>query len=364
LAFSDATILGMPLASLVDNMSLPKPLSVITLPDGGVTMAWEDVALKSSGPFKVGQGGSKLTLTVVRSPAQTVTMCRVSDFSLVLPPGGDLIDLHFDALEFRQVPGEAPDLIVEGFRFKLGGHLALLQTLQEKVKFGDTAPAVRSTPNGMHAGYAVAVVEVVAGMFVLKNIAASVGVEVPFDGKPIVTTLAFASRDDPFNLSVSVFGGGGYLVFEIAEEGIRTLEASLEFGASVAISVGFAKAEVHALGGATFALVGNEVRVSGFLRIGGGVDVLGLVSVSVELRVELDFHQDPKTEISSLTGRATAVIEIDVTFWSGSVHLDSGTYTFLGPELGRREGAPPPAIETIEPELKDWKTYREKFERI
>jgi hypothetical protein len=200
-------------------------------------------------------------------------------------------------------------------------------------------------------------------MFVMRNIAASVGVDVPFDGRPVVTTLAFASRENPFNLAVSLFGGGGYLVFEIAEEGVRRLEASLDFGASVAIGVGVAKAEVHALGGVRFLLRGADVEVTGFLRIGGSVDVLGLVSVSVELRLELTFvAARPPENRARLTGRATAVIEIDVTFWSGSIELDSGEYTFLGPAPG--EAAPPAStIRTREPTLDDWQRYRDAFGR-
>ena len=352
-AFKDATILGIPLGSLVDNVSLPKPLSIVAEPGGGARMSWKDLTLTSHGPFVV-KANTTFELTVVRSPTETQTKCRIENFMLVLPPGGDLVKLHFKALTFLQKPGHAPDLDVDGFRFELGGDLALLKTLQEKVDFGSAAPTIRATPNGMRAGYTLAVPEVKAGMFMMKNISASVGVEVPFDGEPIVTSLAFASRENPFNLSVSIFGGGGYLLFEIAEAGIRKLEASLDFGASVAISVGIAKAEVHALGGVRFLLTGDQIKVTGFLRIGGSVDVLGLVSVSVELRVELAYDGQ------ALTGRATAVVEIDVTFWSGSIHLDSGEYVFAG---ATAVAGPPPAaaIEVQEPSLADWQKYRKKF---
>ena len=271
-AYPDTTILGIPLGSLIDNVSRPRPLSIVSQRDGGVRMEWKDLTLKNHGPFKV-KAGAKFELTVVRSPTETHTTCRIENFMLVLPPGGDLVKLHFKALTFLQKPGHAPDLDVDGFNFELGGDLGLLKTLQEEVDFGSAAPTIRSTPHGMRAGYSLAVPEVKAGMFTMSNIAASVGVEVPFDGRPIVTSLAFASRDDPFNLSVSIFGGSGYLLFEIAEEGIRTLEASLDFGASVAISLGVAQAEVHALGGIRFLLIGNDIKVTGFLRIGGSVDV-------------------------------------------------------------------------------------------
>jgi hypothetical protein len=353
-AFTDTTILGIPVAAIVDNVQLPKPLSIVAQPDGSVKMKWTDLTLKSHGPFVV-EPGARFELTVVRSPAETKTTCRIENFKLVLPPGGDLVQLHFKALTFLQKLGHAPDLDIDGFRFELGGDLGLLKTLQEKFDFGSAAPTVRSTPNGIRAGYSLGAPQVTAGMFVMKNIAASVGVEVPFDGKPIVSSLSFASRENPFGLSVSVFGGTGYLLFEIEGDHIRKLEASLDFGASVAISLGVAKAEVHALGGVRFLLTDSTIKVTGFLRVGGSVDVLGLVSVSVELRVELAYDGQV------LSGRATAVIEIDVTFWSGSIHLDSGEYVFAGAAAG---AGPPPAaaIETHEPSLEDWQKYRNKFQ--
>jgi hypothetical protein len=352
-AFKDTTILSIPLASIVDNVNLPKPLAIVTEPDGSVKMSWSDLTLKSHGPFVV-EPGATFALSVVRSPAETETSCTIENFKLVLPPGGDLVQLHFKRLKFVQRPGHPPDLDVDGFKFELGGDLGLLKTLQEKIDLGSAAPTVRATPNGIHAAYSIGAPEVTAGMFVMRNIAASVGVDVPFDGKPIVSTLAFASRESPFGLSVSVFGGTGYLVFEIEGDRIRKLEASLDFGASVAISVGVAKAEVHALGGVRFVVSDGMVKATGFLRIGGSVDVLGLVSVSVELRVELAYDGQV------LSGRATAVIEIDVTFWSGSIHLDSGEYVFAG---AAAVGPPPAAaIETHKPSLDDWKKYRSKFQ--
>ena len=327
-AFDGATILGMPLAALVESIDLPKPLAIVATPDGGASMTWKDLRLRSSGPF-VAHPGTTFELTVVRSPAETVTRCTITDFTLVLPPGlGDLVRIHFQTLRFEQRPGRSPALDVEGLGLELGGDLGLLKTLQDAVDFGDNAPALRPLPNGLHAGYTLAIPETSAGAFVMRNIAVGVGVDVPFDGQPIVTSLSFASREDPFNLSVSAFGGGGYLVFEIAQDGIRKLEASLDFGATVAIGIGVATAEVHALGGVRFLLQGDRVAVTGFLRVGGSVDVLGLVSVSVELRIELTYIE------GVLKGRATAVIEIDVTFWSGSIELDSGEYTFAGAEAG------------------------------
>ncbi len=357
--FGATKLLGIPLGKLLAPLAeaVPKPLTIVADPNGGAKMSWTDLTLKDHGPLRTTRGRTKLALTVERTPARTTTTCSLDEFALVLPPGSvELVRLDFASLKFTQDLGAPPNLEVKGLEVKIGGDLGLLEALQEAVDLGDVAPRVHTSANGMSVDYTLAVPEVTAGMFLMTNIAVRAAVDVPFDGRPIVTTLAFASRDKPFHLGVSVFGGGGYLLFEIDDGGIRTLEASLDFGAAVAINIGIAKAEVHALGGVRFKLEADgSVRVSGFLRIGGSVDVLGLVSVTVELRVELTY------DAPRLTGRATAVIEIDVTFWSGSIELDSGEYTFIG---GREPQAIPPAssISVPPPTLPDWQKYRDAFE--
>lgn len=356
--FRDATLLGISLGDLIERVEVPRQLSIVPDPSGGAKMTWSELRLRSHGPLKV-RPDTSFVLTVVQTPSVSETTCRLERFALALPPSGSFLTLRFRSLTFTQRAGRPPDLDVDGLEVELGGALDLLKTLQQHVDLGKAAPKVESAPNGIRAGYALALAEVAAGMFTMRNIAFTAGVEVPFDGRPVVASLGFATPEDPFNLSVSAFGGGGYLVFEIAQEGVRRLEASLDFGATVAIGVGIATAEVHALGGVRFQMRGEDVQVTGFLRIGGSVDVLGLISVSVELRVELSFDGHV------LAGRATAVIEVDVTFWSGSVELDSGTYVFAGATAegsgpsASIDAAPPP-----EPQLSDWQRYRDAFQRV
>jgi hypothetical protein len=161
----------------------------------------------------------------------------------------------------------------------------------------------------------------------LRNIVFAAAVEVPFDGRPVSTTLAFASRAAPFNLSVLMFGGGGYLELEVDSGGLRRLEAALEFGASIAVNFGIASAEVHAMGGVRYLMdAAGEPHLTGFLRLGGAVELLGLVSVSVELRLELTYDGAR----DSMVGRATLVVDIDLTFYSASLELDSGDWEFIG----------------------------------
>ena len=74
-----------------------------------------------------------------------------------------------------------------------------------------------------------------------------------------------------------MFGGGGYVELALDRDGLKRFEASLEFGAFVAVDFVIASGEVHALGGVRFVLERDgAVTVTGYLRIGGSVEVLGL----------------------------------------------------------------------------------------
>jgi hypothetical protein len=167
---------------------------------------------------------------------------------------------------------------------------------------------------------------VTSGAFVMRDLAVNTRIEVPFDGRPVSLSLGFASRKNPFRLAVLMFGGGGYLELEVNHEGLQRLEAALEFGATVAVDFVVARGEVHAFGGVRFELAGGEVVLTGYLRIGGCIEVLGLVSVSVELCITLAYQ----SATNALVGRATLVIEIDLTLWSDSIELDSGTWVLAG----------------------------------
>jgi hypothetical protein len=173
----------------------------------------------------------------------------------------------------------------------------------------------------------------------MRNIAVRTEVHVPFAEKPVTVVVAFASREQPFALTVSGFGGGGYAAIEIAGTTPSKLELSLEFGAMLAVDFVVAKAEVHALGGARFVTAADgTTQVEAFIRIGGSVQLLGFVTVSVELRVTLTFVDPPP----KLTGRASLVIELDLTLFSETVTVDSGTFDLIGGTAP--VGRPSPAL--------------------
>lgn len=357
---AEATLLGFPLRDLLTQLRTPPEITSV-LVDGTAPetrMRWTGVRLRSAGPFEAG-AGTRLDLTVTASAAGAETTCTVSDFAMVLPPGpGQLLRLTFGSMTFTQRTGEPARLDIAGLGATFLGSLRLLQELQNAVNLGDARPLLDVTPTGITARYSLPVPPVNAGAFVLRNIVLSAGVVVPFDGAPVSVSLAFASRANPFNLSVLMFGGGGYIDVLIDHRGLRRLEAALEFGALIAVDFLVASAEVHVLGGVRYTLEQDgSVSLTGYLRMGGCVEILGLVSVSIELCVALSYRSDR----NALVGRATVVIEIDLTLWSDSVELDSGEWVLAGGSGGGRRVLFLAAGE--DDGLRRWREYRAAFAR-
>jgi len=369
--YKDATLLGFPLSSLIALDKSPLPPSIIPLTENGlpsgVRMEWRDLELRSHDIFQV-NNTSTLQLSVETSPTNSKIGCTVSSFNLVLPnPNAKLLTLSFGSIVFTQQAGRDPDLRINGFDVIFSGSLNFLVKLQLALQplLGGAAPTVRVSRSGIQAGFTLAIPSVTAVGFLLRNIAVSLAVDVPFERKPVTVSLGFASRENPFNLTVLLFGGGGYIEIQVGGTGLMRLEASLEFGASIGISFGIASAEAHAMGGISFIKQTNgQIEVGGFIRIGGSVDVLGLVSVSVELLVTLKY----KTETNALEGRATLVIEIDLLFINESVTIDSGVWRVDGgdvPLLDEEEGpisprlADPLSVSMLSPT--EWQQYIEAF---
>jgi hypothetical protein len=129
------------------------------------------------------------------------------------------------------------------------------------------------------------------------------------------------------------------------------IEAALEFGAQASINLVVASGSVLIMGGVylRYAPSGNGqgVALTGYFRIAGSMSVLGLISASVEMRLDLGYEGDgaPPNVKSYAVGKATISVEVSILFFSESVDIScekkfaacSGDPTFvdvMGPTGG------------------------------
>lgn len=355
-----ATLLGFRIQDLLalvpdvppPDVELPKPPAIVSeLADGAapvVRMEWQ-AQLRDLLAFRTLPGGTPLNLSVVSRPDGVTTDCTIGGFRLQFPFEDDeaLIRLSFSSAAYRQVTALAagaqvsagpPKITLDGFALEFLGALKLLEGLRSAVDLFGKGLEVTPIPKGVRAALSLPVPDVGCGVFALSNVTFVSAVDVPFTADPVVVSIGFASRDKPFSLAVMAFAGGGYVEIRIDADGPQ-IEASLEFGARLAVNFVVAKGEVYALGGVRYLQKGSRVEISGYLRLGGSLEVLALVSVSVELRIALTYDSDG----NRLVGRATLVLELDLTLWSDSVEIDSGEWVLMGgaaPVSGTARPAP------------------------
>jgi hypothetical protein len=239
---------------------------------------------------------------------------------------------------------------------QFAGDLEFVDELREAIPpelFGE-GPSLDVSPNGIRAGFAIGLPPIAVGVFSLKDVHLGAGLALPFlDGKPVFD-FEVSRRDHPFLLSVAIFGGGGFFHLQLDTAGIKELEAALEFGATASLDIGVASGSVHMMAGIYFSLErrqpNNELAatLTGYLRVGGSLSVLGLITISVEFNLSFTY-----TEQGKAYGRATLTVQVEVAFFSKSVKL-TVERTFGG------KGGDPKFIETFTT-AETWSDYATAF---
>jgi type VI protein secretion system component Hcp len=250
---------------------------------------------------------------------------------------GNLTNFHIDILgsvivnfaefSFVSVSKQKPDVTIvlePSMPVQFHGDLEFVEQLREIIPpglFGD-GPSLDITPAGIHVGFGVGLPPVAVGVFSLKDVQLAAGLTLPLvDGKPVLD-FSFSSREHPFLLAVAIFGGGGFFHLQLDTAGMKELEAALEFGATASLDIGVASGSVHMMAGIYFSLQrkdpSNELdaTLAGYLRIGGSLSVLALITVSVEFNLTFVYSEEGKAY-----GRATLTVQVEVAFFSKSVEL-------------------------------------------
>jgi hypothetical protein len=244
-------------------------------------------------------------------------LAELRDFALVLLPGAPLVRFAFDHLSFHAGTSGKPevDVVLQDIEFL--GILGFVETLKELIPFDGFSdpPAVTVGPEGLTAGFSLALPNVAVGVFALSNVSLGADVQVPFLGNAVTVGFNFCTRERPFTLQVTFIGGGGWFLMRLSPDGLDVLELGLEAGATLSIDLGVASGSVSAMVGVYIRLEGDAGSLAGYFRIRGEVDVLGLISASLELYLELLYQFDT----GKMWGRASLTIEIEVLIFSGSV---------------------------------------------
>ncbi len=230
------------------------------------------------------------------------------------------LQIGFDKVEFAAAMGSKPDVDVKMGDVVFDGPLSFVEKLKDLIPlsgFSDP-PALDITPEGVRSSFSLAIPDVAVGIFALQNLSFGAGFAIPFTDGALTVNFAFCQRHEPFLLTVSLFGGGGFFGLTIDPNGVQQLEAALEFGASCAINLGVAQGGVHVMAGIYFKIESAKgCTLTGYLRLGGNMSVLGLISASIELNLSFTYKEPGKAY-----GRAVITVEIDIFLFSTSVEVE------------------------------------------
>lgn len=256
-------------------------------------------------------------------PAGADLFCGLEDFQIKLIGGDDPpFTIDFERLQFIVRAGSKPDVDVVLNEIRFGGPLSFIERIKSLIPldgFSDP-PAVDISAQGLDATFSLPLPNIAVGVFSLENMSISAGFRIPFLGDAITVRFGFCSRENPFRLTVSMLGGGGFVGLELApgSNGLRLLEVSLEFGASLSVDFGVASGGVSIMAGVYFAIEQQDVFLSGYVRIRGEVCVLGLIGASIELAMELSYRKSEGKAV----GKASLKIEITIFAFSIGVTLE------------------------------------------
>ncbi|MGH9222305.1 MAG: hypothetical protein ACRD2W_00535 [Acidimicrobiales bacterium] len=245
-------------------------------------------------------------------------LAELREFALNLFPGAPLMRLAFDRIAFRAASGRKPevDVVFRGIEFV--GVLSFIETLKRLIPFDafSDPPYLDVSTEGVTAGFDLGLPAVAVGVFALENISLGADVRVPFLGEEALTVgFHFCTRDKPFRLTVMMIGGGGFVGIRLSPKGLVLLEMSLEAGACLSINLGVASGSVSIMVGVYLRLEAQAGSLTGYFRIRGEVDVLGLISASITLELSLTYE----FQTGKMVGRASLEIEVEVFFFSFSV---------------------------------------------
>jgi hypothetical protein len=157
-------------------------------------------------------------------------------------------------------------------------------------------------------------------MISIQNIALGAALSVPFVSKPAGVRFNISERQHPFIVTVGLFGGGGFFALAVSSRGLEQIEAAIEFGGNVSLNLGVASGGVYVMAGIYFNMTKQSVALSGYLRCGGYLEVLGLIAISVEFYLMFTYRRKDDLH-GEAWGQASVTVCVKVVCFSKSVTL-------------------------------------------
>lgn len=289
---------------------------------GTVTLSFD--ALAQAGVAKV-QGPIRLHSSLKMRPStepESLVVATVENFEIGF---AGLVSVALRQMQLTQRSGRKPELafaLADGPKnpLRLLDKIDFLQPLLDVARsLLGKAPSVDVSGGVVRIGYALALPALGIGVFNLENIRIGVGLAIPLGGDPLAFSFNFGEKDHHFLVTVAFIGGGGFFAIEVGAEGPRSIELAVEVAASLALDLGVASGSAHVAVGVYLHFVPGSTVISGFVRAGGELTVLGVLSLHIELYLGLTYESSAARKV--IWGEASLMVEVSIGCLSKSVTL-------------------------------------------
>ncbi len=282
-------------------------------------------------------------------PSITVTAELLSFDIHLIPEILEVMVVKFDKIALKLGTGNKPDVETKMGGIEFVGPLSFVQVLRKYIPFDGFAdpPFLNVDASGITAGFSIPLPNIAVGVFNLSNISLGAGLDIPFIGGSLAIRFAFCERENPFILTISMFGGGGFFGVTLTPSGLSVLEAAFEFGGALAFDIGVASGGVYVMAGIYYKKTGLESTLEGYFRLGGSLEILGIITISVEFYLSLTYQSNGK-----VWGQATVKVKIEILFFSVGVTLHTERQL-------KGSGGDPLFSELMAPQ--DWNEYLAAF---
>lgn len=273
-------------------------------------------------------------------PPEILLYGSLSNFvvNLIGTGAAQMIIIKFNRLALSAKVGEKPSIDPDIETVEFAGPLTFVNKLKDLIPSGGSGGGGGGvgfsfgfdvTPKGITASMTITLPNVTVGVFSLMNMSFLMSVTVPFDGRPFSAYFAFCTRENPFRLTVMMFGGGGFFGIEITPAGVRMMEAAFEFGGNFAFDCGVASGGASVMAGVYYKMEQKEFddpdnpgstitkpysELTGYFRLTGNLSILGIIRINLLFELKLTWQSNGK-----VFGTATIEVEIEILFISFSV---------------------------------------------
>ena len=285
------------------------------------------------------------------------------------------ITIPIKSASFTSLSGSKADVTVAVGSIEFQGPLTFLNALEEFLGAFGQGFQVSVTPTEIKAGFSFTLPTIEVGVVSISNFGLSTSLEIPFLNAPALATFSFASQAHQFLVTVDMFGGGGYVTLVLGLTSVQTVSISIQFEGNFALDIYVASGSLSVAAGVSYLYQkGKGVTLVGFVHITGEVEVLGIISVTAELDMELTFVEGPTS--SSISGTASLTISVHIIFFTVSVgftitkQFSGSTNNGVMQQAGMRslgrgtkgdDSVTSPTFASIIPDQATWSTYCSSF---